>query len=324
MRVIREAAVFLFYLALAIAFTWPLAPYINTAVADPGDPLITAFIIDWVCHSLTSEPSLLFDAPIFYPTKYPLALSEHLTGLALLVLPFHLAGLGAIAVHNIALLLSFALAGYGAFVLARLVTGNLIASLAAGVFHAFVPFKFDHLSHVQLLANGWLPLVLAALLAFWRTGRSRHAALLGAAFIMNGLSNTYYLLFAGFALAMTILFLSVVEPRNERLFRRRLVMALAGASLVLLPFLIPYQVVSTEYRMKRNSMESARASATLRDWLTAPASSALYAPLAAGSHHERRVFPGVLAIAMTLCAAVMTPRRLQPVIPTHLAEAGVW
>ena len=44
-----------------------------------------------------------------------------------------------------------------AFVLARLVTRDAPASLTAGVFYAFVSFKFDHLAHVQVIASGWIP-----------------------------------------------------------------------------------------------------------------------------------------------------------------------
>src|SRR5213075_95535 len=90
-----------FYLVLAIGLTWPLATQLDTAVADHGDPLLNAFIIDWNCHALTHAPLQLFDAPIFHPAKFPLAFSEHMTGVALLVLPFHLAGLSAVAVYNI-------------------------------------------------------------------------------------------------------------------------------------------------------------------------------------------------------------------------------
>ena len=282
------------YLALAIALTWPLAVNLNTAVADHGDPLLNAWIIDWNCHALTHAPLRLFDAPIFHPAKYPLAFSEHMTGVALLVIPFHLAGLGAVTVYNIAILLSFALAGFGAFVLARVITNDTIASLIAGVFFAFVSFKFDHLSHVQIIASGWIPLTLAALLLFWRSGSWRHAMFFAGAFVMNGLTNIYWLLFTAFAVAVTILFL-----RNFAM--KRLAVALIVAGLVLLPFLWPYHVVSKTYRMSRTSIESMGGSATLGDWLTASPSSLLYGW--AEGRQERRLFPGVLAIALFAFAA---------------------
>lgn len=321
--VVRDAAIFLFYLALAVALTWPLATNLSTAVADRGDPLLNAWIIDWVCHALTHAPLHLFDAPIFHPAMLPLALSEHMTGVALLVLPFHLAGVGAVSVYNIAILLSFAISGYGAFVLARLVmrdrqsclsgqAGLLVPQVLAGIFYAFVSFKFDHLSHVQIIASGWIPLTLAALLAFWRSGRATHASLFAAAFAMNGLTNVYWLLFTTFAVAMTILFLEIT---GHPFHRRRLAFALCGAAIVLLPFLVPYRIVSNEYRMKRSSIESRGGSATWDDWLAASPSSLLYGREGAG-HAERHLFPGLLPIALAAFAflplRVVRPRLKRP------------
>ena len=131
-KTLRELALFAFYLIVAIVLTWPLASNLSTAVSDLGDPLLNAWILDWDCYALTHQPLHLFDAPIFYPAKYPLAYSEHLVGVALLVLPFWLAGLGAVTIHNIAILLGFALSAYGASVLARVVTNRFLPSALAG------------------------------------------------------------------------------------------------------------------------------------------------------------------------------------------------
>lgn len=301
---VREVCVFAFYLATAVAFTWPLLLELRTAVADPGDPLLNAWIIDWVCHSLLHAPLRLFSAPIFHPTILALALSEHMTGVAVLVLPFHMAGLPAVAQHNVAILLGFALSGYGAFVLARIVTRDAIASLVAGVFYAFVSFKFDHLSHVQIVSSGWIPLTLAGLILFWRSGARRHAALFAAALVMNGLTNIYWLLFTSVAIGITIVFLDRVGPRFQR---RRLLAALAVAALVLLPFLVPYQIVAKTYRMQRTSIESSGGSATWADWLTASPASRLYGR-ADTQHAERHLFPGLLTIVLAAIGSAVALR----------------
>ncbi|HEX9163094.1 MAG TPA: hypothetical protein VF980_15420 [Thermoanaerobaculia bacterium] len=298
MNVGRHGAIFAFFLALAIALTWPLAAELPTAVSDRGDPLLNAFILDWVAHALTHQPLRLFEAPIFFPFRYSLALSEHMTGIALLVLPFHLAGVSAVTLHNIAMLLSFALSGYGAFVLARMVTGDSIAALTAGVFYAFVSFKFDHLAHVQIIASGWIPLTLAALLRFWRSGSKRDAVLFAIAFTINGLSNIYWLDFTGFAVVATLVFL---EASGHAFDRRRLALALIASAIVLLPFLIPYEIVSREYRMYRTSFEASRGSATLSDWLSAAPASLMYGWWGGGAQ-ERHLFPGVLSLTLAIAS----------------------
>ena len=288
-KTLRELALFAFYLIVAIVLTWPLASNLSTAVSDLGDPLLNAWILDWDCYALTHQPLHLFDAPIFYPAKYPLAYSEHLVGVALLVLPFWLAGLGAVTIHNIAILLGFALSAYGASVLARVVTNRLLPSALAGVLYGFVPYRFGQLPHVQVISGAWLPLLLAALLIYRRSPTTRNAFLFGAAFAMNGLTNVYYFLFGSVAVALTITLVAIAE-RHEKRFWARLTTALGIALLMLLPFLVPYKVVAEKYGMKRGDGESMGASATWNDWLIAPRENALYGRLPSDEeqHGERQ------------------------------------
>jgi hypothetical protein len=302
----RDVAIFIAFLALAVALTWPLVLQLDSAVPDRGDPLLNAWIIDWVCHALTHAPLHLYDAPIYHPGRYPLAYSENMVGIALVVLPLHLAGLSALTVYNLALLLGFAFSAYGAFVLARMITRNTAAAFLGGVFFAFASFKVAHVQHVQIIWSGWLPLMLAALLAYWSARDTRHAAWLGAAFLMNGLTNIYWLMFGGFALVVTIAFLALADPRRDRAFWLRLGGALALASLLLLPFLVPYAIVAREYGAGRTTGDSRGGSATFTAWLVPSSRNAVYGPLADPALHldERELFPGVLVVFLAVFALV--------------------
>lgn len=327
-RVIRHIAAFALYLTLAIATTWPLATRLSTAVPDLGDPLLNAWIVDWVCHALTHAPFELFDAPIYHPAKNTLAFSENLTGVALLVLPFHLAGLPALAVYNIALLLGFALSGFGAFVLARLIVRSTSAALIAGVVHAFASFKIAHVQHLQIVWSGWLPLLLAAILVFWRRPRPRNAVFLALVFVMNGLTNIHWLLFGGFALAVTIALLQFAEPRRERAFWMRLVATLAIASLVLLPFLIPYQTVANEYGARRTTGEARLLSAAPVHWLVPSSRNLVYgSAFGRWRTEERELFPGFLAVALAIVGVCASrPLALSPslrVRPRKLLDGAI-
>lgn len=308
-RVAGEAAVFALYLLLAIALTWPLATQLSTAVSDLGDPLLNAWILDWTSHALATRPLHLFDAPIFHPSMMPLAFSEHLTGIALLVLPFHLAGVSAMTLHNLAMLLAFTLSGYGAFVLARMFVRSFPACFIAGIFFAFVSFKFDHLPQVQVVSAGWIPLTLAALVAYWRRPSKRNAAWFAAAFVMNGLTNVYYLLFVSAAFGVTLLFFLFAAPRREPRFRTRLAVACVVAALVLLPFLLPYKAVSNAYQMKRYAGEIMTSG--WRAWLVAAPRSLLYGRLAGEELRmpENSLFPGLMPLFLIGAALFLTPRR---------------
>ncbi len=313
-RVARELLVFLAFLGVAVVLTWPLAIRLETSVADTGDPLLTAWILDWVCHALIHRPLDLFQAPIFHTGLYPLAYSEHLVGIAFLVLPLHLAGLPPLAVQNIAIVLGFAFSAYGAFVLARLVTRSAAGATAGALFFAFGSFAVMHTSHLQIIWSGWLPLLLAALLHFWRRPSPARAALLGAAFLMNGLTNMYWLLYGGFAFVMTIILLHVAAPRRERRVWLGLGAAVLGASVLLLPVLIPYQLVAKEYGTRRTTSESRPGSASLLDWLMPAHNNWLYGELPPPERQgaERQLFPGVAILALAAAGFFVRRRQAAP------------
>ena len=160
----KDAGAALLFLALSILMTWPLARLLPVAASDPGDPYLNAWILDWDHHATFHQPLSLFDANAFHPARFALAFSENLYGVALVLMPFRFAGVGALAAYNIGILLGFAFSGFGAYVLGRKLTGSAMAGIAAGIFYAYVPFRFTQLSHIQHVWGGWLPLLLAALL----------------------------------------------------------------------------------------------------------------------------------------------------------------
>jgi len=305
-----ELAAFAFYLALAVCFTWPLAIRLSTGVSDQGDPLLNAWILEWDCYALAHQPLHLFNAPIFAPAHLALAYSENMLGVALPLFPAWLAGAGAITLHSLGMLLGFTLSGYGAFVLARLIARNTAAALIAGIFHAFVSFRISHIPHVQIISSGWLPLILAALIAFHRNPSRRNAALFTAALVMNGLTNIYWLMFSSVAVVLTIWLFAIAE-RRDKTYRRRLFVAIVAAIVILLPVLAPYAIVSNEYHMKRMGGDALSGSASWTDWLVPAPNHRFYANLVDAdlARAERTLFPGFLPLLLLFCAAVVPSPR---------------
>jgi hypothetical protein len=301
MRRQEVAAAFLF-VALAIGMTWPLARNLDRAVSDPGDPYITIWVLDWDWWATLHAPLSLFDANAFFPAKYSLAFSENLYGLAVLLFPLRLFGVGPITAHSLAVLAGFAFSGFGMYILGRRLTDSWIAGIAAGVFYAFVPFRFTHLPHVQHIWGGWLPLMLAALLAYAERPTRRRAIFFAAAFAMNGLTNIHYLFFGALATAITAVLLL---PRDKW---RELAFATAGALLLLAPFLYPYAAAAQLYGMQRTWAEVAHFSAVASDWLPGFV-----------AEPERRLYPGALAYVVAL-VALFVARRRKP----QLALALLW
>lgn len=311
-----DAAAMLLFLLLAVMMTWPLAPNINRAVSDPGDPYINTWILDWVSHALLHAPTKLFHANAFYPARYSLAFSENLILVGAALTPLRLAGVQPIAAHNAAMLFGFASSGFAAFLLARFLTRSTTAALAAGIFYAFLPFRFTHLPHVQHAFAGWLPLLLLALLHYVAKPDRRRAAWFAAALVGTALTNVHWFFFGAFAAGATIL---LTAAGGERRWRP-IVIATVAAAVVIAPFFYPYFAVAKLYGMERTWSEVAQHSAQLGDWLAAGFHSRTYTHFR--DPHidpERWLFPGILGIAFSV-AGVVAARRQRYV----LAVALLW
>src|SRR5436190_2099633 len=228
----QHAGVAAIFVVLAVVMTWPLTPNINRAVAYPGDPFITTWVLDWDWYATFHQPLHLFDADLFYPARYSLAYSEHLYGIAVFLFPLRAIAVSPIAAHNIAILAGFALSGFATYLLGRLVTGSAMAGLVAGVFYAFLPFRFTHLPHVHYVWGWTVPALLAALLWYSQKPTWARAILFGVAFLENGLSNVHWFFFGSFAIAVTIVML---RPRIAPI-------AVCGAiaAAIIAAFLFPY------------------------------------------------------------------------------------
>lgn len=297
-RLSRELAVFLLYCALTAVMTWPLVANFTTALPHPQDPAINTWILDWNFWALLHQPTRFFDANIFHPYRYALAFSENLLGIALPLLPLYLFGAEPITIYNAATFLGFALSGYGAYVLARVVTGSAGAAICSGIYFAFLSFRFTHLTHLQHLWACWLPLTLAALIWFAKKQTPKRAALFGAAFLMNGITNLHWFAFGSVALALSFL----LGARRSRRYWIGGILAVALALVALTPLLLPYKRVRELYNFRGDPGEVMQYSAVPSDWLISSLHSRWYAgPLGDVTvNPERWLFPGGLVLVLAL------------------------
>ena len=134
---LRLLGIWLAYLGLAVAATWPLAARARDHVFGVGTPPLNVWALGWVLHELPRHPLQLFDANAFHPYANSLAFSEHLFVPALLAAPWVWLTGNLVLAHNLVLLATLATAGFAMFLLARELTGVPTASFAAGVLYAF-------------------------------------------------------------------------------------------------------------------------------------------------------------------------------------------
>jgi hypothetical protein len=322
----REFLIFLAFLALTAAMTWPLVGRLRSGVVDPGDPYLMGWLLWWDYHQTFTDPLHLFDANIFYPLRYTLAFSENDYGISLLFFPLFAAGFRPLTVLSVATFAGFALSGYGAFRLTRTLTGSTGAAWVAGIVFAFLPYRFHLLSQVHYVHTMWMALTLEALILFVRARTRRHTAWLAAAFVMNGLSCLSWFILSLVPLVLTALYLITSRRlwRDRDLWTRGAA-ATAGAGLLLLPFLLPYYVVSKTYKFTWDAEMVAKNSASAVHYLVAEYRNKLWKGLgdAIPGNAMHKLFPGLLPLLLALASILLGGRAAAAAAgATHAADEG--
>ena len=128
----------------------------------------------------------------------------------------------------------------------------------------------------------------------------------GLVFLMNGLTNIHWLLFGGFAIALTAVLLFASGARRWL----PIIGATAIAMVLLLPFLWPYRQAAREYGMVRQWSDVAIYSARPAHWLVSNNFNRVYDVFAdAKVDPELWLFPGFLSIILGTAGAVIAARR---------------
>jgi len=303
------------FAAATVLLTLPLVRTLNrTLPSDLGDTLLTTWIISWDADRLRHGLRGLWDAPIFYPYRNTLAFSETLLGVAVLVAPVYWITADPVLTYNAAFLLSFAIAGIGMYLLARELTGSGGAAFVAGLYYAFGPLRMSQISHIQMVATGWIPIALCGLHRYFSTGRFRWLVVCAASWVLQTLSNTY----AGYFIAVPLAIVAADHLWRASENRMRVVLHLAAAGLLvgaaLAPAGIAYYRARSGYHHVRKAEELVANSPDLRAYVVGKKSVGVWRwlPTAVDIDPEKELFPGGFALGLGvlgLCATAGDPRR---------------
>lgn len=232
----------LLFAGMAVLHTWPLAERPTTwSRHDNGDAMLNEWIIAWVAHQLPRDPLHLFDANIFYPEPNTLAFSEHMFVQGVMGAPLIWAGLPTLLVYNLLIMAGLALTGWTMCLVVYRWTGDYWAAIVAGLLLAFNAHSLTRLPHLQAMHVEFLPLAVYALDRLFARPRIITAVGLGAAIALQALTSNYMLVSMAFAMTVA----AAVRPAEWRGAGRGgvfllLLLAAALASVVLIPFLLPY------------------------------------------------------------------------------------
>jgi hypothetical protein len=259
-------AMALAYTLLAVVMTWPLMRHPATHIAsDLGDSLFICWVLMWtggqVLSALHGHVGALADywnGNIFSPERLTIAYSEHFTPQMIQMLPVYATGGNIILCYNLLFLSTFVVAALGMYLFVRDVTGRPLAAFLAGLAFAYAPYRLGQFPHLQILSIGWMPLALWGLRRFFATGSVRALAWGTSAFVIQGLSCGYYLLFFSPLAGAFALY----EMLRRRLIGHgrvwlRLACAAVVAAIALYPFLRPYLELRASGAIGARSVEDA-------------------------------------------------------------------
>ncbi|MGB5174178.1 MAG: hypothetical protein WBQ30_05500 [Thermoanaerobaculia bacterium] len=292
---------------------------------DLGDPLFNTYLLRWVQSNLSEGLGRVFSPdfwspPFYFPFKGALALSDHMIGPALLTLPAASVPDSPAAPYNLLLASSFILALVVGYLVLRLAGLEKLPSLFASLAFAFSPYRWDQLSHIQLLLVAWVPLTLWSWDRLLRRPSAAHAALFLASYTLHVLGGTYLAFMIHIPLlVITINRLSARTKEGICQWRQiaspyslvLLIMVVVATGALTATIFAPYIRISKQHEMSRTESDLKRYGATTLAFLT-PANATRYSKMAGPLERlargyeprqwkaEKSLFPGFLPAIMAV------------------------
>jgi len=295
----REALAALFFLALAIVATRPLAALFRTHVLGHLDVLVDLWTVHWLATHLF-DPAQIFQGNMFHPARHAVLHSDLSLGTVVLLLPFLPFVRDPVVLVNLAAILALTFGGWAFHALGRGITGNGWAGLLCGVLAVFNSHQMRHLYHLNLLTTGWLALFLLGLHRTAEKPTVLSVALTGVSFALCAQSSGYY----GVAALVLAAVFAVVNLR--RLARRPVIAGLAAAALLGTVLTLPYLTAYLDTRHEQGLRRNINMSAAMAFHPTQDLTSDAYAYRWLSPREGERLFPGLLTLGL---AAVAVARR---------------
>lgn len=230
----RHALPALFFILLVLALNYPLVLNLGTHVAS--NPYDDTFEVIWQLATVEravfeSGANPFFTPHVFFPHGWYLASGAQPTWYYVLLSPLT-AAVGAVAAYNVITLGTLIAGGFGAYWLARRLTGKTAAALIAGCAYMVAPFFTMRLgghTHV-LFGMMFLPYAVGATLSAMTEARAGRWVALGGVFLAATIiSHWYFLFIATLPLLGAALTVTSAVPWRRRLARLALLGALALA-----------------------------------------------------------------------------------------------
>lgn len=221
----------------------------STAVPTRLDNRFQAWVIHWAQGALMGQHPL-YDAATFAPAARSLTFSDHLIGLAVVLLPLRWLGLSPAAVFNTAIVLGVVVDAVAGYLLGYVLTRRRGAAVVAGAVYAIGPVPWLATMHVNLVWRPGLALVVAGVWVVADRAAGRHRwpgwprdrtllALLAAVVGWQGLVSFFYAVFV-LMVAAIVIAVRGRDLRSETGRLARVLGAVAAGTALFVPSYLPY------------------------------------------------------------------------------------
>jgi hypothetical protein len=267
-----------FYTILAVIATWPALIHLRDRVlgAYPGDNFQFLWALWYAAHAtfdLHSSP--FFDPDVYFPFGFSLFrnLGEVSPATILASVPLTRC-LGEVATYNLLIMISFALTGFGTFLLARELRAGFPGALIGGIGVGFCAYHFAHAAgHLSLASTQWIPFFFLYLERTLRKPSVRSGVLVGLFYSLSSLVSWYYASLLPIAAALYLsLRLNYFKERTLLVNLIKPALAAAACIVVLvLPFAVPYVLALKHGTMTTRSLEESQEfAASVADFFIPP------------------------------------------------------
>lgn len=310
----------IFYLILAVIFTYPLINNFSTSII--GDPNFTdgpffLWNMWWVHKAAEMHVNPLISNYVYYPSQTNLALHTLTFTRALISLPFQ-NFFSLIVTSNILQIGSLVLSALGAYSLVYYFTKDKLAGLISGMIFAFSPFVSSHLlaGHLNLADLSLFPFALLFFIRMLREKGWWNAIL--AAFIFVGIC--FNDLQIGFYIGTAFLIIGIIEIiSNYRMFfnKTKILQLVTFIVIILTYFLVPYLLLVKGF-WSHESLGSTYSNGDLRSYIMAnplnPFSSKnnlIFTKSLIGGYRENTLAIGWVATSLALACLLFIRKNLK-------------
>ena len=333
----QHAVAALFYVAAALAFTYPLwlTPATHIAYKPDGDQLWTLTLLEWMRTSLFTSPGDFFEGNFYFGSGGALFGSDLLLGFLPIYAPLAWAFQNPVLAYSLTHVAAYVLNAGAMYAAVLVLTRSRPGALVAGAVYAFGPLQIAYANHFQFLGAWWLPLVLLFGIRVWRGGGWPDFGLATLMVWVQFATNAHLGVIAAMVYAAFVVGPAACRVVADRDFRAGLAMLAAGiaVSAPFVPIVYGYLSFAEAWRAERDVTEVHFWSAQLRDYLSPTGRLRWYEalmerfPVPTG---ERRVFPGfvpplfaVVGAGAGLLGRRATGRSLRTVTALLLAFGGL-